>query len=134
MNTLPTATATATATDIIEWIRIRVPNGTAIYETKNHVKYRTKCWGMRRGETAFVYLIPSRTPCRLPYEKGVTVTEIRMAYYQLVNVGRFNSMWFKERLIACHAEGACNFHAIGGLFVVLGEASRSGSCYYSTNR
>ena len=115
-------------TDIVECIRSVVGSGSVVHETRNGVRYRIKGWGQRRGEAALVYSIPSRTR-RNGTEKGVTASEIRLAHSRLVNAGRLCRRWFVASLPDCQKEGGCNFYALGGLFVLLGEASRAGSCY-----
>ena len=115
--------------DVVKRLRADVADGTVIHTTSHGIGYSTKRWARRRDEVALVYLIPSRIPCRPANEKGVTESEIRLAYRELAATGEFCKSWFIEALPRCNKHGGCNFHALGGLFVKLGEASRSGSCY-----
>ncbi len=81
-----------------------------------------KGMGMRRGEEALIYTIPSHTG-RKPYEKGITITEFSVAQTELNRTGMLTRTWFNENLPACSKEGGCNFTSIGGVFEMLGLAS-----------
>ena len=87
-------------------------------------------WGLRRGEPAIIYRMPNHSNPLKPHKKGVTETELRIAFSELQNTGRLSRKWFNENLKECRREGACNFTTIGGLFVLLGYAAQSGAGVY----
>jgi hypothetical protein len=78
--------------------------------------------GKRRRERALIYSIPNKKRPRYPYEKGVTASEFKKAYDQLITTGQLTRSWFKKKFPACEAEGPCNFTTVGGLFILLGKA------------
>ena len=96
-------------------------------------KYTVKGLGKRRGESALVYRIGSRTPGARPSEKGITKSEFEQAYSQLVTAGRFTRKWFEANLGRSAVEAPCNFKVMGGVFVMLGIASYKRGEFTSTN-
>ena len=80
-----------------------------------------KGMGVRRGEDALIYTIPSHTG-RKPYEKGITLSEFSSAYSELNRSGELTRTWFNKNLETCANEGACNFTSIGGIFEMIGLA------------
>lgn len=78
--------------------------------------------GKHRRARALIYSIPNKKRPRCPYEKGVTASEFKKAYNQLINTGQLTRRWFKKKFPACEAEGSCNFTTVGGLFILLGRA------------
>jgi hypothetical protein len=78
--------------------------------------------GVRRGESALIYLVPNIKNPRKPHQKGINILEFEKAYQQLLNSGEFTAQWFGDNLPECCNEGWCNFTTIGGLFCLLGEA------------
>ena len=101
--------------EIIDRLEAEVMPGSVIPKPKTGREYRVKGWGTRRGERALIYFIPSRNESK-PYQKGVTVSEWKRAYEQLVSAGELRRSWFKSALPACNREGSCNFTTIGGVF------------------
>lgn len=81
-----------------------------------------KGMGVRRGEDALIYTIPSHTG-RNPYEKGITLSEFSLAFSELKRSGGLTRVWFNKNLDGCAKEGACNFTSIGGIFEMLGLAT-----------
>ncbi|HEY6348199.1 MAG TPA: hypothetical protein VI636_02195 [Candidatus Angelobacter sp.] len=110
---------------IFREIKAQAQPGTAIPETS----YRVKGIGKRRGEDALVYLIPNRKASSSPHQKGVTGLEFERAYQHLTEDGDFTRRWFKLNMPDCEKEGPCQFLAIGGLFVLLGRASKQRGRY-----
>lgn len=97
--------------------------GTVIPKPKARGDFVVKGWGRRRGERALVYTIPNHNDEKSPYEKGITESEWVVAYDQLNETGKITSEWFRSTMVACNAEGSCNFTTIGGVFELLGVAS-----------
>lgn len=115
---------------IIERIKKATPPGTIISKPKAKSPFYVKGNGMRRGENALIYFIPNHTARNKPYEKGVTISEIRAAYSQLVRTGKLTRSWLCEYFPGCVKEGGCNFTTIGGLFELIGEAQYDGPGTY----
>lgn len=115
--------------DIVERIRDKARTGTEIPKPAATEPFRVKGWGIRRGENALIYSIPNKRGGR-PYEKGITVSEMRTAFKALQNTGVFTRSWFNQNMAACAREGGCNFTTIGGLFSLLAEAKYEGTGSY----
>jgi hypothetical protein len=92
------------------------------------MSFTVKGIGVRRGEQAIVYFIPSHTGRRL--QKGITRSECLSAFNELVRSRMISRTWFNDQLASCAKEGACNFTTIGGLFELLGIAKRGGRGTY----
>ena len=114
---------------IVSRIQAEIPEGACIPKPKTK-SYKIKGWAHRRNEPALVYFIPNRSNQAYPHEKGITETEFEEAYNQLCETGEFTREWFQLSLAKCAAEGDCNFTTIGGIFVLLDEASHSESGGY----
>lgn len=115
---------------IVSRIRAEITEGRCIPKPQAE-PYRIKGWGRRRNEPALVYFIPNRTnTASPPYEKGITETEFEKAYSRLCETGEFTRQWFEKELDKCAKEGGCNFTTIGGIFVLLDEASYAGRGVY----
>ena len=110
---------------IIDKIRALVTPDTVIPKPKARDEFIVKGWGTRRSEEALIYRIPNRKDPQRPYEKGITVSEFKTAYDQLVTTGRFTKKWFDVNLPGCAKEGSCNFTTIGGILGLVQEASYS---------
>ncbi|MCK4257918.1 MAG: hypothetical protein KAX49_03015 [Halanaerobiales bacterium] len=82
-----------------------------------------KGWGMRRGEKAIIYYIPNHKNKNKPNQKGITLSEIRQSYKQLIETGELTRKWFGKNLSECAKEGGCNFTTIGGILTLLGVAA-----------
>ena len=109
---------------IVSRIRAEIPEGACI--PKPIAKpYKVKGWRHRRNEPALVCFNPAS-----PHPKGITETEFEKAYNQLCETGEFTRQWFQRSLSKCADEGSCNFTTIGGIFVLLDEASHSESGVY----
>jgi hypothetical protein len=104
------------------------PRGTKIPKPESS-EARIKGIGSRRGQTAIVYTMPSHSDSSRPHVKGVTEGEIHASRLQLHATGEFSRSWFNEHLRACKQEGRCNFTTLGGLMVLLGEATYHRGCY-----
>lgn len=107
---------------IVSRIRAEVTEGRCVPKPQAE-PYRIKGWGRRRNEPALVYFIPNRSNSAYPHEKGITETEFKKAYSRLCETGEFTRQWFNQALAKCAKEGDCNFTTIGGIFVLLDEAS-----------
>lgn len=109
-----------------------LPAGTVIPKPESENDFTIKGVGMRRGEEALVYRIPTNNPIKYPrgHEKGVTFTEFYEAYSVLQETSSFTREWFDENLPECAKEGGCNFTTIGGIFQLLGIASYSEPATY----
>lgn len=92
-----------------------------------------KGWGMRRGEAALVYFIPTKNSATQS-QKGITESEFEIAFSQLKTSGEFTRNWFNEHLPQCAKEGPCNFTTIGGIFMALKEAVHSGEGRYMSSK
>ena len=103
--------------------------GTEIPKPEAKAAFRIKGLGIRRGETALIYTIPSHTGSK-PYQKGITLAEFEKAYSQLKRSGSLTASWFNQELPACAKEGSCNFTSLGGIFELLGVAKYSGRGEY----
>ena len=110
----------------------RIEPGTVIPKPRAKGEFVVKGWGSRRGERALIYKIPNNKNPDRPYEKGVTVSELKQAYEKVVNSGEFSSRWFKENMTECSKEGSCNFTTIGGIFELLGIAVYDCGTYVRT--
>jgi hypothetical protein len=97
--------------------------GTAIPKPKATAEFKIKGWGKRRGELALTYCIPNHKGPERPLVKGITVTEFKRAYNQLLESGQFTRRWFNTNLEFCAKEGSCNFTTIGGIFQLIGLAN-----------
>ena len=117
-------------TGIIERLEAEIAPGTRIPKPKTDETYRVKGWGMRRGERALIYFIPNRRDASKPYQKGVTVSEWRLACERLDTTGELRSSWFTSALPRRSTEDPCNFTTMGGVFVLLGLAARAGRGLY----
>jgi hypothetical protein len=98
---------------------------TVIPKPEARSNFTVKGWGKRRGEPALIYNIPNNKNPKRHNEKGITESEWRRAYIQLMKTGYFTTKWFKENLSDCAEEGSCNFTTIGGIFEELGLAEYS---------
>ena len=107
---------------LLDRIRKEIAPATEIPKPAARAPFRVKGEGMRRGERAIIYTIPSHAATSRRHEKGITGSELELAYAELVRSGSFTRDWFNEHLQACAKEGACNFTTIGGLLQLLGEA------------
>lgn len=107
---------------IADRIRESIVSGTVIPKPEAEANV-VKVWGKRRGETALVYCIPNHGNPSKPHEKGVTESEFEKAFSELKDSGEFTRAWFNKHLPNCAKEGACNYTTIGGIFVLLGEAT-----------
>ena len=107
---------------IVDRIRAEIPEGKCVPKPKTK-PYRIKGWGCRRNEPALVYFIPNRGNRDYRHEKGITETEFEKAYSRLCETGKFTRQWFNQALAKCAKEGSCNFTTIGGIFMLLDEAS-----------
>jgi hypothetical protein len=112
------------ATDFRDFIpRLHaVPPGTIIPKPAAGEGFVVKGWGTRRGETALVYFIPNHKHPDRPHQKGVNLTELKLAFDRLVAEGEFNREWFDNALADCASEGGCNFTTIAGLMCLLDVA------------
>lgn len=110
-----------------------LPAGTVIPKPESENNFTVKGVGMRRGEAALVYRIPTNNPIKYPrgHEKGVTFTEFYEAYTVLQETSSLTREWFDKNLPECAKEGGCNFTTIGGIFELLGIASYSGHGTYT---
>ncbi len=100
----------------------KIEAGTVIPKPRAKGEFVVKGWGTRRGEHALIYKIPNNKNPDRPYEKGITVSEFKQAYEEIVKSGEFSSKWFKKNMNECSKEGSCNFTTIGGIFEMLGLA------------
>jgi hypothetical protein len=107
---------------IVEQIKRMIPPGTTIPKPNTRADCIVKGWGRRRGENALIYLIPNHKNSKKPYEKGITESEWKRAYQQIINKGDFSRKWFNRHMKRCSEEGGCNFTTIGGIFQLLGIA------------
>ena len=107
---------------VIEEIKRRVHPGTIIPKPEAKADFVVKGWGKRRGENALIYDIPNHKNPNRPYQKGITESEFRKAYLQIVNDGTFSRGWFNRNLQSCAEEGGCNFTTIGGIFELIAIA------------
>ena len=112
-------------TGIIKRLEAEIAPGTRIPKPVADEPYRVKGWGMRRGERALIYFIPNRRDASKPHQKGVTVSEWKLACERLQTMGELRRSWFASALPGCSQEGSCNFTTIGGVFVLLGLAARA---------
>ena len=99
--------------------------GESIPKPEVKADFTIKGMGRRRGEEAMIYRIPSHSEKSLYYEKGITLSEFKTAYYELIAKGNFTRTWFNENMKACAKEGGCNFTTIGGVFILLDLATYS---------
>ena len=91
--------------------------------------FRIKGLGIRRGEPALIYTIPSHTG-KKPYQKGIAFSEFEKAFAEMKKSGLFTKSWFDRHLPGCSKEGSCNFTSMGGIFQLLGVAQYSGRGEY----
>jgi hypothetical protein len=96
-------------------------SGREIPKPEAKESFLIKGMGVRRGEDALIYTIPSHTG-RRPYEKGITLSEFSSAFSELNSSGELTRSWFNKNLQQCAKEGGCNFTSIGGVFEMLGLA------------
>ena len=110
-----------------------LPAGTVIPKPESEKDFTVKGVGMRRGEEALIYRIPTNNLEKYPngHEKGVTFTEFYKAYTVLQETSSFTREWFNENLPECAKDGGCNFTTIGGIFKLLGIAAYSKSGTYT---
>ncbi len=107
---------------LLDRILSDVAIGTEIPKPAARAPFRLKGEGIRRGERAIVYSIPSHSNEHRSHEKGITVSGLEKAYSELLRCGEITRIWFNTHLKACAREGACNFTTIGGLLELLREA------------
>lgn len=107
--------------------------GTVIPKPQSEKDFTVKGLGMRRGEEALIYRIPTNDSEKYPngHEKGITFGEFYKAYSVLQEISQFTKKWFNENLPECAKEGDCNFTTIGGIFDLLGIATYSESGTYT---
>jgi hypothetical protein len=112
------------ATDFRDFIqRLQaIPSGTIIPKPAAREDFVVKGWGKRRGDSALVYFIPNHKHPEKPHQKGVNLTEWKLAFDRLVAEGEFSREWFDGTLPECAFEGGCNFTTIGGLMCLLNVA------------
>lgn len=116
--------------EILDLIERRIRPGTVIPKPKARGEFVVKGWGWRRDERALIYLVPNHKNPSRPYQKGITVSEWKMASAQLSRTGVFTRKWFRESLAGRHGEETCNFTSIGGIFEMLGIARYAGPGAY----
>ena len=114
---------------IIKQLKELVHNGTVIPKPDAKADFVVKCWGKRRGENALIYFIPNHNKPNKPYQKGITESEWRKAYQQIINTGIFSREWFNNNMQSCNEEGTCNFTTIGGIFELVGIAVHERGIY-----
>lgn len=115
--------------NILALLQEKAPPGTVIPKPQARADFIVKGWGKRRGEDALIYTIPNHSNPRAPHEKGVTSSEWKQAFGQLIASGDFSHQWFNECMRACAKEGSCNFTTIGGIFELLGYAKYDRGSY-----
>ncbi len=120
--------------NIVEEIRTKITSGTVIPKPEAKADFMVKGWGNRRDQAALIYFIPNHNNKDKPYQKGINVSEWRLAYNRLLEAGVFERNWFNKNLNDCAAEGGCNFTTIGGIFELLGLADYSASGVYRLRR
>ena len=98
---------------------------TIIPKPQSKEDFKIKGEGIRRKEKALIYKIPSHSKKQSYYGKGITETEYKISYQQLLDVGEFTREWFNKNLPNCAKEGSCNFTTIGGLFILQNYATYS---------
>jgi len=118
--------------DVIEEIVAKFVKGTKIPKPSTKLDYLVKGWGIRRGEKALVYFIPNHKNPKKPYEKGITISEFKIALERIQNEEDLTRKWFKENLIRCNKEGDCNFTTLGGIFQKLGYVEYIGNGVYKS--
>ncbi|WP_378954239.1 hypothetical protein [Pelosinus sp. sgz500959] len=124
------------AVPILEEVIARIGNllpGTIIPKPRAN-NHRILRWGERNGEDALIYSIPKKKTAPVKNnEKGITVTEWQTAYNQLITSQEITREWFNTDTIMerCRNEGDCNFTTIGGIFVLIGLATRIRTGSYS---
>jgi hypothetical protein len=99
-----------------------IPVGTVIPKPEANADFLVKGWGKRKGETALVYFIPNHSGPNRPHQKGITLTEWKLAFTRLQTTGEFTRKWFEQALPRCAREGDCNFTTIGGILTLLNYA------------
>lgn len=85
--------------------------------------------GIRRGYEAVIYYIANKNNPYKPYEKGINRLEFEKAYKHLLVEGRITRRWFEEKLTQCSYESGCNYSTMGGIFELIGVASRGEKGY-----
>ncbi|MCL1125876.1 hypothetical protein [Shewanella surugensis] len=103
--------------------------GVEIPKPKAKAPFTIKSMGVRRGERALIYKIPSHSPKQNHYCKGITLSEFEFAYQRLLKTNELTRKWFNENMPKCAGEGSCNFTTVGGIFELLGKAK-----YHSQGR
>ena len=107
---------------LVERIRKVAPPGTVIPKPKS-ASNKVVGWGKSRGEDALVYAIPTKRGGHRQSTKRIKVSDFQSAHKVLIVTGEFTRSWFKQYLQDCNKDGGCNFTTIGGIFVLLGDAS-----------
>ncbi len=113
---------------IFDRIKAEIALGTVIYRkwTVQEVrKLKTP-----PGEFALIYWMPGGHKNPKGHKRNIKESEWNKAYNQLMTAGCFRLSWFKANMRAnigkCNRGGNCNFHAIGGVFCVMGIANFAG--------
>ena len=114
--------------------REAIAPGAVIPKPQAKGDFVVKGWGKRRGEHALIYRIQNHRRPEKPYEKGITVSEFDKAFSELKRSGEFTRSWFEQNLPECAKEGGCNFTSIGGIFILLKEATYWGPGIYRNKR
>ncbi|WP_038486934.1 hypothetical protein [Collimonas arenae] len=107
---------------IVERIRQTISAGTILPRPVAKTGYVVKTWGRRRGEAALIYYIPNHQHPENRIARGVAESEFEKAFAELQASGEFCRAWFQVNLRRCDKENSGNFHTIGGVFELLGEA------------
>lgn len=108
---------------IIKRIKRIARPGTKIPKPKSTEEYIIVRWGKSRGEEALVYQLPMKPTSKKPSEKRVTISAFKKAYEVLINEGEIRHSWFSKEFPNLKKDGSCNFTTLGGIFVLLGEAT-----------
>jgi len=108
-------------TQLLDRLRIAVQPAVQIPRPQS-APYTVLGWRQSRGEDAVAYEIPKRANTRSNSTKRITCSALEASFSELQSSGSFTRSWFDQNLPDLARDGACNFTAIGGIFVVLGEA------------
>ena len=95
--------------------------GTVIPKPMSSQGYVVVGWGISRGEEALVYRIPTKTGAGKASTKRVPSSVFEAADAVLAATGEITHSWFATAFPQVHADGACNFTTLGGVFELLGE-------------
>lgn len=108
---------------ITEKIKAHIKIGTVLPKPKAKSEFHFLGWCISGNEEAISYSIPNHKDPQNPYKKYIRKSELEKSYGEFVKNGYISRQWFKVELSKLAKKAPCSFTTIGGILVLLGEAT-----------